>query len=349
LVVLLTTSLVMGDEELATGRQPVFVPADAVACSIDLPRVIAALHRVYSAQTPGSRNSGRTVARGAGGARVRALAAVLPEGALLGTKVHVQPALAGSRYLITLFSERDGSLLGMLDGQMITELRTGATSSLALDALAPAGALELAVIGSGIEARSHLRAFAVLRPLRRVHVFSTNEQRRERFAAEMSEELSVEVAACGSAEEAVSRATTVLAAARSHGEVPVFDASALQDGTTVVSVGSTLPEQRELDSRVLARAALLVADEPQELLEQSGDCLAAAREGVPLADKTFSLAELIQGTLPVPIDHAAVNVFKSVGSAMQDVAVAGIILQLAIEAGRAVPLPINLSSKEPRG
>ena len=117
---LLARSLVMGDEELETGRQPVFVPADAVARSIDLPRVIAALHRVYSAQPLGLKNSGRTVARGAGGARVRALAAVLPEGAILGTKAHVQPALAGSRYLITLFSERDGSLLGMLDEGPVT-------------------------------------------------------------------------------------------------------------------------------------------------------------------------------------------------------------------------------------
>ncbi|HEX3803659.1 MAG TPA: ornithine cyclodeaminase family protein [Solirubrobacteraceae bacterium] len=339
----------MGDEDVRGVSGPVFVSAEAVTQSVDLPNVIAALRRTYEAQPPTSGGAGRTVARGTSGARVRALAAVLPDGEILGTKVHVQPTAAGSRYLISLFSQGDGALLALLDGQAITELRTGATSALALDALAPQGALDIAVLGSGTEARSHLRAIAALRPLHHVAVFSPTPERRELFAAEMAAELSVEISACSTAEEAVGRASTVLAAARSHGEVPIFKPDALNGATTVVSVGSTLPEQRELHESVLARAALIVADEPRELLEQSGDCIAAAAAGIELAGKAYSLAQLIQQALPVPIDHAGINVFKSVGSALQDVAVASLIFQTATAAGRFTPLPILLSSKEKRG
>ncbi len=339
----------MGDEDAHGDTRPVFVSAEAVAQSVDLQRVIAALRRTYEAQPLASGGAGRVVARGTSGARVRALAAVLPDREILGAKIHVQPTAGGSRYLISLFSQVDGALLALLDGQAITELRTGATSALALDALAPEGPLEVAVLGSGTEARSHLRAIAALRPLRQVQVFSPTPERRRRFATEMEEELSVDITATVSAEDAVSRASTVVAAARSHGEVPIFDPAAVNDRTTVISVGSTLPEQRELDERLLARAALIVADEPIELLEKSGDCIAAAAAGIELAGKTHSLARLVQRALPEPIDHSAVNVFKSVGSALQDVTVAALILQLATAAGRATPLPINLSSKEKRG
>ncbi len=327
-------------------QTPVFVSAEAVAQSIDLDEVLATLRRTYMAQPAGWRSAGRVVVRGSSGARIRALAAVLPTGDMLGAKLHAQPADGNSAFLIAIFSQSDGRLLGLMDGRAITQLRTGATSALALDALAAPGSLDLAVLGSGAEARAHLRAVAALRPLNSVRVFSTTPERRERFAADLSAELSVTIRSCDSAEDAVMSANTVIAAARSHGERPIFDPAALKDGTVIVSVGSTVPEQRELDERVLERAALIIADEPAELLQQSGDCIAAARADIKLAGKTHSLAELIQGTIPAPIDHGAINVFKSVGSALQDVAVAGSVLQRASARGRTIPLGITLTPKE---
>jgi alanine dehydrogenase len=331
---------------VGVGVGPVFVPVEAGTRSLDTGDVIAALRRTYEAQPADLQSAGRVVVRGVTGTRVRALAAVLPDGALLGTKVHVQLTSGDSRFLIALFSQATGDLLGILDGRAITELRTGATSALAVDLMAPSGALDLAILGSGREARSHLRAIATVRPLRHVYVFSPNMDRRERFAREMSDQLGVEIVACVSAEEAVGSAATIVAAARSHGEVPIFDPAALRDVATVVSVGSTVPSQRELDERVLDGAAIIIADEPHELLEQSGDCIAAARAGIELRHKTHSLAQLVQGTLPVPINHSGVNVFKSVGSALQDVTVAGVVLESAIAAGCCLPLPIELSPKE---
>lgn len=342
---------------------PVFVSAQAVAASVDLSDTIEVLRNTYESLPTGDgdlvhdrpparrqapRNAGRTVAGGANGARIRALAAVLPTDDTLGAKLHVQPVDGNSGFLIALFAQADGRLLGLMDGRAITQLRTGATSALALDAIAPAGTLDLAVLGSGTEARAHLRAVAALRPLSSIRVFSTTAERRERFAAELSAELSTTITVCDGAEQAITDATAVVAAARSHGETPIFDPDALAESTTIVSVGSTVPDQRELDERVLERAAVIIADEPTEVLEQSGDCIAAATAGIDLTGKTRSLAELLQGKLP-PIDHGAINVFKSVGSALQDVAVATMVLKQANAAGRSVPLDITLTPKEQRG
>jgi len=339
----------MRDEGAEVGTGPVFVPAEAGTRSLVMAEVIGALRRTYEAQPADIPGAGRVVVRGATGARVRALAAVLPDGELLGTKIHVQLTSGDSRFLIAVFSQASGDLLGVLDGRAITELRTGATSALALDLMAPDGPLDLAILGSGREARSHLRAIATIRRLRRVYVFSPTVARRERFAQEISDQLGVEVVACNTAEQAVADVATIVAAARSHGEVPIFDPAALQEAATVVSVGSTVPSQRELDERALERAAVIVADDPDELLDQSGDCIAAARAGIELRHKTHSLAHLVQQTLPAPISHRDVNVFKSVGSALQDVTVAGVALKTAIAAGSTVPLPIELSPKEQHG
>jgi alanine dehydrogenase len=335
--------------QFKTSPGPVFVSAEAVAASVDVAEAIAELRRVYLTRAATGRDAERVVARGSGGARIRALAAVLPTGDLMGAKLHVQPTGAGSSYLIALFSQTDGTLLGLVDGQAVTELRTGATSAVALDALAAPGPLRVAILGSGVEARSHLRAVAATRELEQVHVFSPTRERRERFAADLGEQLAVEVQCHDSADAAVCAGSTVIAAARSRGERPIFDPGSLNAGTVVVSIGSTLPEQRELDERVLERAALVIADEPSELLRQSGDCLAAAAAGIELAGKTFPLSALLQNALPTAVDHGALNLFKSVGSALQDVSVAGLILSRAIETGRCIPLEVNLSSKEKRG
>ncbi len=146
--------------------------------------------------------------------------------------------------------------------------------------------------------------------------------------------------------QAVSAATAVIAAARSHGERPIFDPARSQPAPSIVSVGSTVPEQRELDERVLERAALIIADEPTELLAAERR-LHRGGHGRHRARRQDALARgAIQETLP-PIDHGAINVFKSVGSALQDVAVARSVLSRANAAGQLSHLlEITLTSKE---
>ncbi|HVW18872.1 MAG TPA: hypothetical protein VHB30_11545, partial [Solirubrobacteraceae bacterium] len=135
-------------------------------------------------------------------------------------------------------------------------------------------------------------------------------------------------------------------AARAAGERPVLDGAWLPDDALVASIGSTLPAQRELDVAALERCALLVADDPPEVLGNSGDGLAAAAAGVDLAARTRSLHELVAGALGAGARGPGVRVFKSVGSALQDLAVARGVLERALRLGLAVPTPVQLPKKE---
>ena len=142
-------------------------------------------------------------------------------------------------------------------------------------------------------------------------------------------------------------AGVILAAARSHGEVPILFGDWIAPGTTVVSIGSTVPSQREVDPSVIERCDLMVCDVVDEVLNQSGDLL-AVRElglGADLGQKTHSLHELISGALDERVSAAKMPLFKSVGNGLQDIVAAGQFLDRAIAAGTAVRLPLPLYTK----
>jgi alanine dehydrogenase len=304
---------------------PVFAPSQ----TIDARAAVEAIRDLYARRPSAGVASGRVIARD-DGARLRALVAV--DGDLMCAKAHAQGSSGDSAFLLALFDARDARLVALLDGRAVTAARTGATSALAVDLLAPPGPIRLGVLGSGVEARAHVRAVAAVRELEFVSVFSPTAERREAFAAELGGE------AAGDARSVVESSPVVICAARAQGERPVLAGEWLQDDAVVVSIGSTVPDQRELDVATLERAALIVADEPAEVLSQSGDCLAAAAEGVRLEAKTIPLG--------VPIGAVdGIRVFKSVGSALQDLAVARTLLD---DAG-TVPLPFELTGKSRDG
>jgi ornithine cyclodeaminase/alanine dehydrogenase-like protein (mu-crystallin family) len=154
---------------------------------------------------------------------------------------------------------------------------------------------------------------------------------------------------CGaraSAAAALEGADLVLAAARSRGEVPVFPGEALRPGMVVVSIGSTAPEQREIDPRTVEACDLIVADQVDEVMEETGDFIAARAAGVRFEHKVASLNDLVMGKLGERVASARLPMYKSVGAALQDIAVAEIAVRRARERGLAVPLPIALDIKQ---
>src|SRR5690606_25930851 len=149
----------------------------------------------------------------------------------------------------------------------------------------------LGVLGTGFEARNHVRALAAIREIESVSVFSPNPESRARFVSELAD-LGLPITPAADARAVVEGAGVLLCAARSHGELPLFDGGWLTPGVTVVSIGSTLPEQREIDPETVRRAALIVADMPEEVVHDTGDMIAAAAAGVAFADKLVSLADV---------------------------------------------------------
>ena len=324
--------------DAAIAVPPTLFLSDAdVAGLADWPSAIRALHQAYASAIDPAMVPPRSMARG-DGLWLRALTAVSPSGGHLGCKlISASTKHRRASYLISLFDQNTMALTALIDGNRITGIRTAATAAVAVDLAAPRRPLRVAVIGSGFEARGLLLALVSVRELAGVKVFSPTSASRERFAADLCAQTSISVEPAASAQEAVQGADVVLCAARSRDESPVLRGEWLEPGMTVVSVGSTLPEQREVDEQVLARAALIVADMVEEVAHDTGDMLAASRAQIDLSSRLVSLGDLVSGR--VVRQHASdIVVYKSVGSALQDVVTAEMLLARAREQGVGTPL-----------
>ncbi|WP_046728217.1 ornithine cyclodeaminase family protein [Streptomyces humi] len=317
----------------------IFLTDADVRAAFGWPEAVAALRAAYSAPPDESRFPPRAMAR-AEGRWLRTLSGVPGDGAPMGAKlIAAAPRNRRASYLIPLFDQETVELLALLDGNAVTGFRTAATSALAVDALTPAGPLTVAVIGSGFEAQHHVRALAATRELSSVTVFSPDPAGRARFVDRLAD-LELPLRTAGSAAAAVDGAGLVLCAARSRDERPTL--AAAPPGATVVSIGSTLPEQRELDTAVVERADLIVADEVHEVAYGTGDLIAAKEAGVDLAGRLVSLADVISGRAPGRSGPDATVVYKSVGSAVQDLAVAAMCLRRAAELSLGTELPVTV-------
>ena len=215
---------------------------------------------------------------------------------------------------ILLFEPETGEPLVTMDGRLITEVRTAAVSAVATNHLARAAASVLAIIGSGVQARSHLDALRLVREFREVRVWSP------RRAAAFAEEHGIDAAA--SAEEAVRGADVVVTATTSP--TPVLSGEWLSPGTHINAVGAPRPDWRELDDEVLRRAKVYV-DSREAAMKESGDVI-AARE--VLAE----IGEVISGAEQGRRSAEEVTIFKSLGLAVEDVATAELVYRNALGA-----------------
>lgn len=312
-----------------------------VRAAFDWQAAVEALQVAYAGEMSDTQFPPRTMARG-DGLWLRALSGIMPGQAVMGAKlIAASPKAQAASYLISLFDGRTMALRALLDGNAITGFRTAATSALAARHLLAVDAPRVAVIGSGFEARTHLEAMARSGPLGAISVFSPRETSRIAFCEVMAAK-HIRVTAAASAQDAVEAADLVICAARSRDETPTIRGSWLRRGTTVISIGSTLPEQRELDPEAIARADLVVADMVEEVAHDTGDMIAASAAGVAFADRLIPLSEIVSGRHLGRFNPDQIILYKSVGAAIQDLAVAHLCVERALHAGigTAIASPI---------
>jgi alanine dehydrogenase len=214
---------------------------------------------------------------------------------------------------ILLFKPETGEPLASMDGRLITEVRTAAVSAVATERLARSDAAVLAIIGSGVQARSHLEALRLVRRFEEVRVWSPchAEDFAQRFDG---------VRATASAEEAVRGADVVVTATTS--KTPVLSGAWLSPGVHINAVGAPRPDWRELDDETLRRARLYV-DSYEAALKESGDVIAAGR--------IFAeVGEVVTGAKPGRQQAEEITLFKSLGLAVEDVATAHLIYHKAV-------------------
>jgi ornithine cyclodeaminase/alanine dehydrogenase-like protein (mu-crystallin family) len=217
--------------------------------------------------------------------------------------------------LVLLFQPATGEPLVVMDGRLITEMRTGAVSAAATRSLSRPDSSILAILGSGVQARSHLEALRLVRPFREIRVWSP------RNAAAFAERFEVRLAR--SAEDAVRGADVVVVATTSR--TPVLSGEWLSPGVHVNAVGAPRPGWRELDDNVLRQAKLYV-ESREAASRESGDVIAA---GSIFAE----LGEVIGGAKPGRQSAEEITLFKSVGVAVEDIASAELVYREAQAAG----------------
>ena len=263
--------------------------------------------------------------------------AYMPALPALGTKLvtvfagNTEGGLPTHLATITLLDPATGALLAIMDGRYITEARTAAVSAVSVRHLARADAGALAIVGSGVQARSHLEAIARVRPLRDVRVWSPSVERREAFASEMSATAGRRIVPAGDAREAVRDADIIVLATASR--EPVVRSAWVRDGAHVCAVGACRPDQREMDGALVARARLYV-DSREGALAEAGDVVLAMAEGVIDASHIAGeLGEVVSAAAPGRQSEHDVTIFKSLGMAVEDVAAAHVALERAQERG----------------
>lgn len=232
----------------------------------------------------------------------------------------------GLRYQVHLYEIASGSLLAIMDAQHLTTLRTGATSAVATRRLARSGAAVVALLGSGVEARAQLDAMQADGKVRAARVYSPTAANRERLAADYRTRFGMDIEAVASAEEAVSGADLIVAAVKST--VPVLLGEWLRPGMHVNSVGTARRDQREIDPETFKRSARVVVDTKEGVFGEAGDAV-AARE--VMTAEAHELSELVVGKAPGRGSADEITLFKSVGTGIQDIALAALIYQRAVE------------------
>lgn len=253
---------------------------------------------------------------------------------LLGLKAFNSSSDGKVRYLVCLWSAASGELVALLDASHLTGIRTGAMTGVAQRAMAgPELGQEVGVIGSGLEARTNLEAICAVTDVRRVKVYSPNGGRRAAYASEMAERLGIEVVTVAEAAEAADCPTVLTATNTGIGSgVLALEAGWLRPGCHVNTIGSTMATLREADAAIFARADTVVLD-TLDAVAESGDLIEAVERHGWDQTEARSLADFVAAVDGERNEGDRLTVFKSVGTALQDLIAAKAIYDVARQRG----------------
>jgi len=272
------------------------------------------------------------------------MSAYQPEPPALGAKLvtvfnsNATRSLPTHLATILLLDPETGMLAAVMDGRYITEARTAAVSAVSARHMARQEARPIAILGSGVQARSHLEALALVRPPSDVRVWSPTASHREAFAREMAGSIGAPIRSVASAREAVTGADLIVLVTSSP--TPVVEDAWVAEGAHICAVGACRPDMREMDGALVARARLVV-DSRAGALAEAGDIVIPMQEGRFGADHIAGeLGDVVAGRLAGRTSPREVTIFKSLGMAVEDVAAAEFVWRRASERGlgRAVIL-----------
>jgi alanine dehydrogenase len=292
-----------------------------VIASVTMTEAISAMEAAFREEAEGAVILPQRTNMSVGKGWLRVGPVAMPTSGWMGFKAMNLVPGVGLRYQVHLYSVESGELLAIMDAQYLTTLRTGATSAVATRLMARPGQFHVALLGSGVEARAQLEAMQAAGRVRSAAIFSPTEANRNALAEDFRARHGMEIRAVANAQEAVQGAELILAAVKSR--EPVLLGEWLKPGMHVNSVGTARRDQREIDVAVFERSARIAVDTDAGVFGEAGDAVVAAAS----IDRTKvrELHALASGQVTGRTNDDEITLFKSVGTGIQDIALAAVI------------------------
>ena len=249
---------------------------------------------------------------------------------LLGVKTYTVVKGAYS-FQVSLYDANTGELLLYTQANRLGQLRTGATTGVAVKHLANPEDATVGIIGTGSQAPTQLEALSKVRGIKKIKAYSRTQERREEFARRMTDTMGVEVSAVTSNEDAVRDCDIVLCIAATMD--PVVEAAWLKDGSTLIGAGPTTWRAREVDEAVITRAGKLIVDSTEQAAIEAGDLCSAVDKGIIQWSKVHELRHVVSGAVTGRDSKDQVVYAKIMGTGVADVAAAKLAYDSAKAAG----------------
>ncbi len=249
---------------------------------------------------------------------------------LLGVKTYTVVKGAYS-FQVSLYDANTGELLLYTQANRLGQLRTGATTGVAVKHLANPGDATVGIIGTGGQAPTQLEALSKVRGIKKIKAYSRTQERREEFACRMTDTMGVEVSAVASNEDAVRDCDIVLCIAATMD--PVVEGAWLKDGSTLIGAGPTTWRAREVDEAVITRAGKLIVDSTEQAAIEAGDLCSAVDKGIIQWSKVHELRHVVSGAVTGRDSKDQVVYAKIMGTGVADVAAAKLAYDSAKAAG----------------
>jgi ornithine cyclodeaminase/alanine dehydrogenase-like protein (mu-crystallin family) len=253
----------------------------------------------------------------------------------VGWKAYTTTA-TGAQFLVGLYAST-GELTALIEADYLGQLRTGAASGVATEFMARPDAKVVGLFGSGKQARMQLKAVCTVRKIETVEIYSPHEERCAKFAEEMSEWCQTRVIPSRNPDLVAAEKDIVICATSSR--TPLFEGRVLDEGTHLNVIGSNFLNKAEIDATTVRRADTIVCDSIEQCKMEAGDFVEALEEGGVEWSNMHELADVVVEREAARKTNESITLFKSVGLAIEDVALGAKLLELATAEGLGRPLP----------
>ena len=299
---------------------------------------LGAVEEVFAAQGNGQVFNVPRVRAPVKGGTLRITAAVLSYRGYYGVKVSSTAIFhSNAGRMFCLYREETGELCAVVQVFAMGALRTGAASGIATKFLANPGASVLGVLGTGRQARTQVDAIRAVRPVSEIRVWSPRAESRAAFCDGLKSDNEIRVLNVDSPEQAVTGADILVTATTST--EPIVQGAWLKPGVHINAIGANYEHRRELDSAVVAKANFIATDDTEQVRYESTDLAAPVAEGLLSWDRVRGLGEVVSGKTRGRTGRGDITLFKSLGVAIEDVALAARAYEKALRLGLGMRLP----------